>query len=51
MTEYNDMVKVHKVKIHQSDLSKLKKYGSLRVDKYLIKIEDVPIPQVKIFGE
>lgn len=44
------MVKVHKVKIHQSDISKLKKYGSLRVDKYLIKVDNLVIPQVKIFG-
>ena len=39
-----------RIKIHTDDLPKLKKYKKLRVDKYLICVDDVEIPQVKIFG-
>ena len=45
------MSKIRKVNLHVDDLSKLKKYGTLRVDNYIIKVDDIPVKQVKVFGE
>ena len=45
------MSKIRKINLHIDDLSKLKKYGTLRVDNYVIKVDDISVKQIKVFGE
>ena len=46
------MTKIKKIIITDQDVFRLKKHKSLRVDKYLIKVDDnFSIPQVKVYGE
>ena len=42
--------KLHHVRLSTGDLDKLKKHRSLKVDKYLIHVDDLEVPQVKMYG-
>lgn len=42
---------LRRIHIHMDDLHKLKKHRSLQVDKYLICVDDIPVPQVKMYGK
>ena len=44
------MTKLKHIHLHIDDLHKLKKHKRLRVDKFLITVDDVEIPQVKVYG-
>jgi hypothetical protein len=44
------MTRIRKINLNTDDLHKLKKHKSLRVDNYVISVDDIPIPQVKVFG-
>ena len=45
------MTSVRHIKLDVDDVHKLKKYGRLRVDRYVITVSDVVAPQVKVFGK
>lgn len=46
------MPRIKKIIITDQDVFNLKKHKALRVDKYLIKVDDsFCIPQVKVYGE
>jgi len=45
------MTRIKKITITSRDLGLLKKHKTMRVDKYLIRVDDsFDIPQVKRFG-
>ena len=45
------MPELPEVETIAKNLSKLKKYGTLRVDNYVIKVDDILVKQIKVFGE
>ena len=45
------MSKTKRIRLNVDDLHKLKKHGCLKVDKYLISVDDTRIPQVKLYGK
>lgn len=45
------MPKVKKIHLHVDDLHKLKKYKVLRIDNYVIDVDEIAIPQIKIYGK
>ena len=45
------MAQCKKIYLSREDPDRLKKYHFLRVGKFLLIVEDLPINQIKIYGE
>ena len=45
------MPKIKQVRINTEDLDKLRKHKNLRVGNFRIKVSDVPLRQVKLYGK
>ena len=51
MDDLSRKCNIKHVRLNTEDLYKLKKYKVMRVDDYVIHIDDVMTPKVKLFGK